>query len=180
MMPFSGSGFTSQRSPPNMFYGSGFQGYQMSPWAAAPYASPGAPMGPFAVPAVFSAAPAGGLAELGVGGPPPIVPSAPVGPSVSERGRMRALGHVAPVSVPGADDPDYVVKGPFFASDRVLVDSVRLRYQFDAPAMWSKECKCPRGPSFDGNIEAFAPTNADCSRPLRTNRSLRRTPSLVT
>ena len=128
----------------------------MSPWAAAPYASPVGPMGPYAAPADALAAPAAGQAALGVGGPSPRVPPVPVGPSVSERGRMRALEHVAPASVPGADDPDYAVKGPFFASDRVLVDSVRLRYQFDAPAMWSKDCKCPRGASFDGNIEAFA------------------------
>ena len=153
MMPFSGLGFTPQRSPPNMFYGSGFQGYSTSPWATAPYAWM---MGPHAAHADYLA-PAVDQAALGMPAPPtPQSTPLPSGPSVSERGRKRALELVAPANVPGADDPAYAVKGPFFASDRVLLDSVRLQCQFDAPAMWSKDCKCPRGAAFDGNIEAFA------------------------
>ena len=72
------------------------------------------------------------------------------------RGARLAAGFQPAAVIPGSDDPAYQVKGPFFASDQILMDGVGLRYQFDVRALWNPNCKCPRGALWADNILAFA------------------------
>ena len=76
--------------------------------------------------------------------------------SVLSRGARLAANFQPAAVIPGSDDPAYQVKGPFFASDRILMDGVGLRYQFDVKALWNPSCKCPRGNLWPDNILAFA------------------------
>ena len=83
-------------------------------------------------------------ASLGAGGgaypaqvlqpaPQPRVPAE----SALLRGARLAAGFQPAAVIPGSDDPAYQVKGPFFASDQILMDGVGLRYQFDVKALWT-------------------------------------------
>jgi len=102
-------------------------------------------------------------ASLGAGGgaypaqvlqpaPQPRVPAE----SALLRGARLVAGFQPAAVIPGSDDPAYQVKGPFFASDQILMDGVGLRYQFDVRALWNPNCKCPRGALWADNILAFA------------------------
>jgi hypothetical protein len=102
-------------------------------------------------------------ASLGAGGgayPAQFLQPAPLPQVPAEsallRGARLAASFQPAVVIPGSDDPAYQVKGPFFASDRILMDGVGLRYQFDVKALWNPSCKCPRGSLWADNILAFA------------------------
>jgi hypothetical protein len=104
---------------------------------------------------MFYGASLGGASGLN----PVLQPAAPLQIPVESallRGARLAAAVERVADVPGSEDPDYEVKGPFFGSDRVLVDGVSLRYQFDAKQLWNPGCKCPRGALWADNILAFA------------------------